>query len=72
MIETALDSFKNRPTTSSFSKVNIDCKHKLDSLILNLLGLNSFQSNQLFGVLANTEKMKPPFAKFNYILPMNY
>lgn len=55
MFEAALDTFKNRPTTSSFSLVRTECKHKLDVISLNRLGLISVQSSQLFRVLIKVE-----------------
>ena len=69
MLETALDSFKNRPTTPSFSQVNIECKHKLDAITLSLLGLSSFQSNQLFEVLNNIEKNEATLRQVQLLTP---
>lgn len=55
MIETALDSFKNRPTVASFSKINLECRHKLDAITLNRLGFSSAQSDKIFTILNSVE-----------------
>ena len=69
MIETAINSFKNRPAMSSFSLVNIACKHKLDAITLSGLGLSSFQCNQVFKVLNQVEKKEATLEQIQLLTP---
>jgi hypothetical protein len=69
MIETALDSFKNRATESSFTHINIECKHKLDMITLRNLGFSANQSNQVFRVLNDGKTDEFTLHEFQKITP---
>ena len=69
MIEVALDAFKNRPTTSSFSQVNLDCKHEIDAIILSRLGLNPSQSKQVIETVSDVKNKEFTLQQIRLLTP---